>query len=115
MIGHHWTPGIDFFVTLLGEIRQAKPCSLFLVVCPDQALAITAAAAASYTETVCVAATAQGPTSLHAHTSLDARYHIGADNVAGAAASRQLSAIRIGPAEVEKIDAGEGDEEAADK
>ena len=95
------------FVRVLGEVRQPEPERLLLVVGADQALAVGADAAE--------AVAALGPARLHAHACLDARDHVGACGVAAVAARERLGAVRVVAAEVEKVDAREGDEEAADE
>lgn len=56
-----------------------------------------------------------GAAGLHAAAGLDARDHVGARHVASAAASEGLCAVGVGAAEVEEVDAREGDEKPADQ
>lgn len=98
---------VVLLVRVLRQIRQPEPERLLLVVRANQALAVRADAA----EPVA----ALRPARLHAHARLDARDHVGARGVAAVAARERLGAVGVVAAEVEEVDAREGDEEAADE
>lgn len=106
-VGDHGRAGVvgALLVGILGEVGQAEATAgCLLVVGVDQALAVARAVAA-----------ALRPARLHAHARLDARDHVGACGIAVATPRKHLGAVRVATAEVKKIDAREGDEEAADE
>lgn len=92
---------IALVVAILGEVCQAKLGSLFLVVCPHQALA--------------VAVVAETPTGLHAHTRLDLGDHVRAHGIVAASPRDHLETIWIAARQVQEVDPREGDEEAAEE
>jgi hypothetical protein len=102
-------PHTILFVTFLGEVGESEPGRLLLVIRSDQALAV--AVLAPHAEAVRVGA----PPRLHAKAGLDARDHVRARGVASAAAAQASVAVRVPPREVQKVDAREGDEEAANQ
>lgn len=61
------------------------------------------------------ATAALGAPRFHTHAGLETRDHVGARDVAIAAAGKHLVAVGVVTAEVEQVDAGEGDEEPADE
>ena len=101
---HHGASRVVPLVAVLGEVGEPKPDSVLFVVGPDKAFPVTAAATH--------AEPAEGSPRLHAHPRLEARDHIGAGGIAGPVAAHRLSAVGVAAAQVEQVDAGEGDEEA---
>lgn len=93
-------------VGVLGEVGQAEAAAgcFFLVVGVDQSFAVARAVAA-----------ALRPARLHAHARLEARDHVGARSVAVSAPREHVGAVGVVAAEVEEVDAREGDKEAADE
>ena len=108
---NHGRARVVVLVGVLRQIRQPEPGGLLLVVRANEALAVARAAAAPAD----AHAVGLGAAGLHAAAGLDARDHVGARHVAGAAAGEGLCAVGVGAAEVEEVDAREGDEEAADQ
>lgn len=106
---NHGGAGIIILVLLVRvfrEVRQAEPG--LLIVGAHEALAVARAGA-----TRADAAVRERPTGFHAHARLNAGDHVGASHsIAVGAASQGAGAVRIGTAEVQQVDAREGDEEA---
>lgn len=76
---------------------------------PDQALPVTVQAAET------VAARIATSTSLHAAPGLEARHHVGPRGILASTSGNELMAVGVTSRQVEKIDASEGDEEAAEQ
>lgn len=105
----HGTPGVRVLVALLCQIRQPESGGLLLVIGLYQPGPVAAYAVAS-------AVVAQRPPRvLHADARLDGGNHVRARGVAAAPGRQGLGSARVGAGEVEEVDAGEGDEEAADE
>lgn len=97
------------FFALLGQVGQTEAESLFFIVCTDQTLAITMDAADAVARRVSAAA------SLHTATGLEAGNHVGRGGVVARARAGELLAVGVASREVEKVDTGENDEEAAEQ
>jgi len=102
---NHGRAGIILLVRLLCQIRQPN----FFIIRTHQPLTITRPQTPN-THTMRLRAAR-----LHAHARLDAGHHVGTGDVAGGTAGKGLGPVGVGTAQVEEVDAGEGDKEAADE
>lgn len=96
-------------VAVLGEVSQGEAMGFLLVVCVNQAFTIAIQAADAVSRRV------TATPGLHAQASLKAGYHIGTSGIGSSSASNQLVAVGVASREVQQIDAGESDQEAADQ
>lgn len=81
-------------VAVISQVGQSEASGLLLIVCPDQALTISTLAADAVSGRI---ATSPG---LHAQTSLQTRYHIGAGSVASSSACAQSLTMGVTPRQV---------------
>lgn len=96
-------------VALIGQIGQTEFGTSLLIVGPHQPCCIAVTAANAHPVGVST------PACLHTQTSLNCRDHVRAGGIVAAAACNILVTVRVRSRQVQQVDAGESDQETAEK